>query len=266
VGDKEFNALQVPLPPLDEQRRIAAYLDESCAAIDAAIAAKRKQIDVLADLQHVMVFNAITRGVRTSIELKESGKELGPIPAHWRLTKLRYEISVRSGDFASDKLLTDGEYPVIGGNGEMGRTSDYNVDGEVVVVGRVGAQCGNAHHVVGRAWVSDNALIIESRHNKHFLTHLIRVLDFNSTAKKTAQPLVTGTQIKNRYVALPLVAEQEKIVAHIEERAALFEGIRGRLSEQIDTLFGYRKSLINECVTGKRRVMEKEVNRIVAYA
>ncbi|MDQ7836975.1 MAG: restriction endonuclease subunit S [Thermodesulfobacteriota bacterium] len=263
VDDKDFGSFPIPLPPLPEQERIAAFLDASCVALDAAVAAKRRQISVLDDLQSVMIAKAVTRGLGESVKLKDSGVlELGQIPAHWRRTKLRYEISVRSGDFASDKLEDDGEYPVIGGNGEMGRAAGYNVDGEIVVVGRVGAYCGNAHYVKGRAWVSDNALIVESNHDKRFLTHLIRVLDFNNTAKKTAQPLVTGTQIKNTYVGMPQLTEQEKIVAFIENRTVLFASLRETLSSQIAILTAYRKSLIHECVTGQRRISEADVARI----
>jgi type I restriction enzyme S subunit len=258
----QLSQFNVPLPPRPEQERIAAYLDASCSAIDAAVAAKRRQISVLDDLQSVTIAKAVARGLDESVKLKDSSVlELGHIPAHWRQTKLRYEISIRSGDFVSDKLEDKGEYPVIGGNGEMGRAAGYNVDGEIVVVGRVGAHCGNAHYVKGRAWVSDNALIVESNHDKRFLTHLIRMLDFNSTAKKTAQPLVTGTQIKNTYVGMPQVAEQEKIVAFIENRTVLFASLRETLSSQIAILTAYRKSLIHECVTGQRRIAEADVRR-----
>lgn len=252
----------MPIPPPPEQQRIAAYLDASCAAIDAAVSAKQRQIIVLESLQSVTVATAVTRGLGESVTLNDTGvPELGQIPIHWRRTKLRYEVTISSGDFASDKLEDGGKYPVIGGNGEMGHTVGYNVDGEIVVVGRVGAHCGNAHYVNGRAWVSDNALIVKSKHDKRFLTHLIRVLDFNGTAKKTAQPLVTGTQIKNTYVGMPRVVEQEKIVEFIENRTAHFAKIRARLSSQITTLMAYRKSLIHECVTGQRRITEADVAR-----
>lgn len=263
VDDKDFNSFVVPLPPPPEQERISAYLDASCGAIDAAVVTKGRQIEVLGELQRVTITQVVTRGLDESVRLKNSGiPELGPIPAHWRQTKLRYEISVRSGDFASDMLEQEGEYPVIGGNGEMGRAAGYNVDGEIVVVGRVGANCGNAHYVNGRAWVTDNALIVESQHDKRFLTHMIRALNFNGTAKKTAQPLVTGTQIKNTYVGMPPPKEQKKIVAFIEISTAQFASLRETLSTQIATLMAYRKALIHECVTGQRRVTEADRKRL----
>lgn len=263
---EKLEALPWPDVPSVEQERIAAYLDASCAGIDAAVTAKRRQLEVLDDLHRLIIAKAVTRGLDESVELKESGVEvLGPIPRHWRRTKLRYEVSIRSGDFASDKLEDEGEYPVIGGNGQMGRTAEHNVDGEIVVVGRVGAYCGNAHYVKGRAWVSDNALIVESSHDKRFLMHLFRAIDFNSMARKTAQPLVTGTQIKNTYVALPQLAEQKLVVEFIQQQTSQFDALRGNLANQIETLIAYRKSLIHECVTGQRRISEADLNRPQAH-
>jgi len=256
----QFN---IPLPPLPEQERIAAYLDKSCTAIDAAVSAKRRQIETLDKLQQLFITKAITRGVEESVKLKDSGIEgLGLIPHHWRRTKLRHEVAISNGDFISDKLEDDGIYPVIGGNGQMGRTSGYNTDGEIVVVGRVGANCGNAHYVKGRAWISDNALVVHSNHDKRFLMHLFRSLDFNSMARRTAQPLITSTQIKNTYVALPKIDEQVHIVDFIQKQITHFEELRNNLVKQIDTLVAYRKSLIHECVTGQRRITEADVARV----
>jgi type I restriction enzyme S subunit len=253
-------------PTLPEQARIAAYLDASCAAIDAAVAAKRRQIETLDKLQQLFITKAITRGIEESVKLKYSGIEgLGLIPHHWRRTKLRYEVAISNGDFISDKLEDDGIYPVIGGNGQMGHTSGYNTDGEIVVVGRVGANCGNAHYIKGRAWISDNALIVHSNHDKRFLMHLFRALDFNSMARRTAQPLITSTQIKNTYVALPKIDEQVEIADFIQKQIVHFDELRNNLVKQIETLLAYRKSLIHECVTGQRRISEADLNQVKAY-
>ena len=260
ISRSEVRRTHFAFPCFAEQRRIVAYLDKGCAAIDGAIRAKRQQLSVLEDLRKSIINKAVTRGLDERVDLVVSGNEtIGLMPRLWKRTKFRYEIDVRSGDFVSDKLDDDGAYPVIGGNGLMGRAHDFNVDGEVVVVGRVGAYCGNVHYVKGRAWVSDNALIVESRHDKRFLTYLLRALDLNSFAKKTAQPLVTGTQIKNSHVALPPVDEQRQIVEYLESKTARIKDLESNLSAQITTLEQYRKSLIHECVTGKRRINKEGI-------
>ena len=255
VSTKFLAYTPIFLPLFIEQQRIAAYLDKACAAIDGAIQAKRRQLEVLDDLRKSIIHKAVTRGLDETVGFIESGSHtIGLMPRHWKQSKLRYEISVRNGDFASDKLEDEGHYPVIGGNGLMGKTNEFNVDGEVVVVGRVGANCGNAHYITGQVWVSDNAMIIESHHDKGFLTYLFRALDLNSFAKKTAQPLITGTQIKNMYVALPSLSEQKQIVEFIEGKSGQIDILRRNLEGQITALEKYRKSLIHECVTGKRRI------------
>jgi type I restriction enzyme S subunit len=252
-----FRAARIPLPPLPDQQRIASYLDASCAAIDAAVAAKRRQLETLDALGTTLIYEAVTQGINHSaVTVVHDIPSYGPTPKHWKRTKLRYEVSIQSGDFASDKLQDDGAHPILGGNGVMGHTDLSNVDGETVVIGRVGAYCGNAHYVHGKVWVSDNALIVKSRHCARFLCHLFNALNFNAQANNTAQPVITGTKIKNTYVVLPPLAEQEAICVHLDEKLGEVKRIVSGIETQIATLTAYRKSLIHECVTGQRRITE----------
>ena len=263
VGDKEFNSFPLPLPPLPEQQRIAAYLDASCAAIDAAVTAKRRQLETLDALRKSIVHQAVTAGIHPDAEtVDRKTPSYGQTPRHWNQSKLRYEISIQNGDFASDKLQDDGEFPILGGNGIMGHTYLSNVDGDTVVIGRVGALCGNAHFVEGKAWVSDNALIVKSRNHVKFLCHLFNALNFNAQANNTAQPVITGTKIKNTYVVLPPLPEQREIADFIARKEHEFRTLCAQMERQIAALTGYRKSLIHECVTGQRRVTEADINRI----
>lgn len=73
LGQRDLGAIQVPLPPLPEQQRIAAYLDASCAAIDAAVAAKRRQLDTLDALKYSSISHAVTKGLDDSAKLNVSG-------------------------------------------------------------------------------------------------------------------------------------------------------------------------------------------------
>jgi len=184
-------------PPVEEQIRIASYLDKTCAVIDKAIEAKQKQLGILDALRKSIIHKAVTRGLDNSVELKDSNIDFfGRVPIDWKQTKFRYEISIRNGDFISDKLDENGLHPVIGGNGFMGMTNDFNVDEEVIAIGRVGAYCGNAHLVTKQSWISDNALIVKSMHDLKYLVYVFIALDLNSEANKTAQPVITGTKIK----------------------------------------------------------------------
>lgn len=147
----------------------------------------------------------------------------------------------------------------------MNRSDQFNVDGETVVIGRVGAYCGNAHYIRGKAWVSDNALIVKSKHAARFLCHLFNALNFNAQANNTAQPVITGTKIKGTVVAIPPLSEQSAICGYLEQRLEELKQLAVAIETQIATLTAYRKSLIHECVTGQRRITEVDLNQIEAH-
>jgi type I restriction enzyme S subunit len=263
VDDKDFQSLNLSLPPLPEQQRIAAYLDASCAVVDAAVAAKRRQRKILLALRSAIIREAVMGGVDPKAQRRDPAiPGYTNTPVHWRRGQLRYEIEIGSGDFASDKIVDHGEFAIYGGNGVMDRTDRFNVDGETVVIGRVGAYCGNAHYVHGKAWVSDNALVVKSRHAAQYLCHLFNALNFNAQANNTAQPVITGTKIKGTVVAVPPLAEQNAICVHLDQKLAELKQLVTSIESQIDTLASYRKSLIHECVTGQRRITEAEVRAI----
>jgi len=261
-----FRSARIPIPSLVAQQRISAYLDASCAALDGAIAAKRRQLETLDVVRTTLAHDAVTKGIDPATETVVFGiPHYEATPKHWKRSKLRYEISIQNGDFVSDKLQEGGANPILGGNGVMGHTDLSNVDGETVVIGRVGAYCGNAHYVQGKAWVSDNALIVKSIHHARFLCDLFNALNFNAQANNTAQPVITGTKIKNTYVVLPPLAEQKAISAYLHEKLAEVSCIVNSIESQIATLTAYRKSLIHECVTGQRRVAESDVQRVESH-
>jgi type I restriction enzyme S subunit len=259
----QLSQFNLPLPPLPEQQRIAAYLNASCAVVDAAVAAKRRQRKILLALRSAIIREAVMGGVDPKAQRRDPAiPGYTNTPVHWRRGQLRYEIEIGSGDFASDKIVDHGEFAIYGGNGVMDRTDRFNVDGETVVIGRVGAYCGNAHYVHGKAWVSDNALVVKSRHAAQYLCHLFNALNFNAQANNTAQPVITGTKIKGTVVAVPPLAEQNAICVHLDQKLAELKQLVTSIESQIDTLASYRKSLIHECVTGQRRITEADVRAI----
>lgn len=76
VDDKDFRSFSVPLPPLPEQQCIAAYLDASCASIDAAVVAKRRQLETLETLRKSIIQRAVTRGIPEGTALEPSPSDI----------------------------------------------------------------------------------------------------------------------------------------------------------------------------------------------
>src|SRR6266511_3600749 len=79
-------------------------------------------------------------------------------PSHWSVIKLKRLFSVSSGDFLAPEDETDDGFPVYGGNGIRGYAAKPNCCGPTLLIGRVGAKCGNVHLVEGEFWYSEHAL------------------------------------------------------------------------------------------------------------
>ena len=88
----------VPLPPLDEQRAIAAFLDYETARINALIAKKQRLIELLREKRTAFVSNAITKGLNPSARMKRSGFDwLGDVPAHWQMRRIGFTVTFHGG-------------------------------------------------------------------------------------------------------------------------------------------------------------------------
>ncbi len=108
-----YLSVKVALPSLDEQKLIAAYLDACCEAIGKAVATKQQQLETLDALRKSIIQKAVTQGLNSQFELKDSGVNwLGPIPRHWRVQKLkRVFANVAYG--ISESTEQNGNYAVL---------------------------------------------------------------------------------------------------------------------------------------------------------
>ena len=99
---------------------------------------------------------------RSSEEMKDSGVEwLGEIPKNWEVKKLKYVASLKSGDsITSNNIKDEGIYPVYGGNGLRGYTSNYTHSGKYILIGRQGALCGNINYASNEFWASEHAVVV----------------------------------------------------------------------------------------------------------
>ncbi len=118
LGQRDLGEIQVPVPPLPEQERIAAYLDASCAALDAALAAKRHQIETLDALILSTIQHAVTRGLDTKAKMKPSELDWLPeVPAHWTTQQIKRRCDLLRGKFShwprNDPASYDGDYPFV---------------------------------------------------------------------------------------------------------------------------------------------------------
>ena len=205
---------------------------------------------------------------RSDDELKDSGVEwIGKIPKDWEVSKLRWYLRCKSGDFITNitnkenMFIEDAMIPVIGGNGIMGYGKEFNVKENVLAIGRVGALCGNVHFIDYPCWITDNSLIVNSINDKleiKYLFRLLQALNLNRLSTSTAQPLITGETIKRSSLCIPSLCEQQYIYKFIDEKISQFDLIISKKEELIKKLEEAKKSLISEVVTGKVKVVKTD--------
>lgn len=251
----EFKSIKVPLPPKATQQRIAEYLDKKVSEIDSIIEESKKSIEEYKAWKQAVIFEAVT-GKNMTCKKKASGIEwIGEIPDIWTCTKLKYYIQIKSGDAIRNEELTDiGLYQVFGGGECIGMTNRYNADSSNILIGRVGARCGCITKPNDKVWATDNALIVSSNMNRDFLTYCLQAVNLNELNNSNAQPLITGTKVKNTFIPIPDNPEQKKIVKFLDSKFAQIDSLIAEKELLITDLTEYKKSLIFEVVTGKRSV------------
>ena len=244
-------------PCLNEQQRIADYLDAQCARIDETMELVRQSKEKLRAYKLSLITEAVTKGLDPDVAMKDSGIPwIGEIPAGWKIVKLKFFTSIKSGDaIRADELSETAQYEVFGGNGKIGNCVSYNCDGPSFIIGRVGAQCGNIHKTHNKIFVSDNALILKIFENKFdFIFFSLISANLGRLSTSNAQPLITATKISNTYIPVPPLPEQQRIAAYLDAKCARIDALLAEKDELLDKLAEYKKSLIFECVTGKREV------------
>ena len=266
VGDKAFNAIDVPLPPLPEQQLIATYLDASCAAIDAAVDAKRRQLETLDFFHKSTIKRAVTMGLNPLVKTHRTDVEWIPeMPQHWRLVRVKdvmeFFNTVRIPLSAAERgLMTEKAYDYYGASGVIDKVEAYLFDGTYILIAEDGANLLTrskplAFLATGKFWVNNHAHILKPRWGGDytFFVNLLESQDFSLFVTGAAQPKLTMENLGRFKLAVPIVTEQKEIAAFIREKCVEFRPLFEQIERQIVTLTAYRKSLINECVTGQQR-------------
>lgn len=152
--------------------------------------------------------------------------------------------------------MQEGIYEVYGGNGLMGFCNKKNVDGVNIIIGRVGALCGNVRLISESKFITDNALILNCFDNAlySYMYIMLKAANLNNLNTSNAQPLITGSKVLNVSLPIPPLSEQQSIADYLDQKCSEIDELISIKQQKIEKLKDYKKSLIFECVTGKRKV------------
>ena len=257
TGWQEMKRISIPVPAIEEQSRIADYLDQQCAHIDAVIEKTKASIEEYKKLKQAVITQAVTKGIRGDRPMKDSGIEwIGKIPADWDVLALKYLCSMQSGkNLTSEEIAPEGNFKVYGGNGVRGYYKDYNADGDYLLVGRQGALCGNVHHVNGKFWATEHAILTSTTHlsDINFLFYLLIGMNLNQYVSSTAaQPGLAVSNILNIRTCLVPISEQEEIACYLDAKCSEMDVLVAKKETFLAELETYKKSLIYEYVSGMK--------------
>lgn len=196
----ELKNLQIPVPAREVQERIVAELDK----INEVIEDCRELVRNLDDLAQSLFYNFFGDPVTN--------------PKGWVVKKFSEVFKLSSGDGLSAKQIEPGPFPVYGGNGIVGYHATSNLGGNNIIIGRVGALCGNVRLVKGDIFVTDNAFITTFKEilNDKFAEYLLTLLDLRQYAKAAAQPVISNSSLKNIQIPLPPLQLQQEFAKRIE--------------------------------------------------
>lgn len=275
----DMKSIMLPIPPKDEQEKIASYLDEKIAKIDASISGKEKFIELLKEQKQIIINDAATKGLNKNAKFKNSGVEwIGEVPQHWTITKLKYigtsiigltynpnnlcgkdegVLILRSSNIQHGKLILNDNVYI---KGYIPKKL-FIRENDIVICSRNGSR-----ELIGKCALakkedekySFGAFMTVFRSKLNF--YVFQILN-SEIFKKQAGKFLTSTinqltvnNFNSFEIPLPPKDEQEKIVEYIENKISKIDKLLNLEQEYIKSLKEYKASIIDSVVTGKVKV------------
>lgn len=257
----QFYNFKFCFPSLEEQSAIAAYLDEKCSKIDEIIASAKASIEDYKQWKASIIYEAVTKGLDPDAEMKESGIDIiGKIPKKWTIRRLRFLCSISTGNQDTQNSDPYGIYPFYVRSPKIEYSNNYTFEGESILMAGDGVGAGKVfHHACGKYAIHQRVYYfygfkdINSKYLYYFMSNLFSAEIDKGSAKSTV-PSVRLPMLQNFHICLPTESEQYSIAEYLDKKNVEIDKIIEEKQSLITDLESYKKSLIYEVVTGKRRV------------
>jgi type I restriction enzyme S subunit len=271
----------IPYPPISEQKSIANYLDTKTAQCDRKIDLLTQKATQYGKLKQSLINETVTRGLDKSVPMKDSGVEwIGEVPEHWQLKRLKdIGTSIIGITYAPEDALGDKNSGLLVlrssniQNGQLSLLDTVYVNtkvnprqivrkGDILICSRNGS----------RALIGKNICIDERTEGQTFGAFMtiyrskyFRFISkfFNSNVFESQSGLfgsstinqLTVNTLNNFLLILPPLSEQKAITDYLDKKTAQIDKIIQTINTQIEKLKELRKTLINDVVTGKIKVL-----------
>ena len=293
ISGDTLQKLRFPVPELSEQQAIADYLDETCSKIDEIIAEAKASIEEYKELKQSILFETMTRGIQSDRKYKTCDYEwLGKVPEDWSLMKITHILDdndsypIGDGDHGLIKtdsyksegipyirvqnigwgtpLLMDNVVYISKEDNERIKGSQLK-PGDVLFV-KTGATIGKTAIVPNNIPISNTTshvgkITVSKEHNSKYIFYLLSSFIgykqfWDIACMKATRPELSISEIKQMKVLIPSTRDEEdEIVEYLDNKLPEYETLICIKESLINDLEAYKKSLIYEVVTGKRRVV-----------
>ena len=281
ISQDKIKNTWMPIPPFEEQQSIATYLDQKCGEIDELITLQEEMITKLQSYKQSVITEAVTKGLDKNVPLKDSGIEWsGEIPEHWEIVDLKHLCKkITDGSHFSPQTTDEGEFYITVSNvfedkihfenAHKISIKDFNTLISNGCQPPIGSILLTKDGTVGRtAVVNDNnfvvlsSLAILSLKDKILAEYVKYVLD-SDALQEPMKLLMAGSALRRitlnkiytlKMIYAPSFHEQQSIANYLDQKCSEIDELISIKQQKIEKLKDYKKSLIFECVTGKRKV------------
>ena len=278
LTEDQLGAIPVIVPPMDEQQRIADFLDVKCAEIDALTADIQTQIDTLEQYKRSVITETVTKGLNPNAEMRNSGIQwIGNMPSSWSVLKGKYMFAQRSlrGNSIELQLLSPTQkfgvipqtrYEELSGMNavKLNEKADLSLFKTI----HKGDFCISLRSFQGGFEYSEYEGVVSPAYQVFYPTveiadgyyrYLFKEQGFIEKMNSYTMTLRDGKNIAfsdfgNTYIPYPPLTEQSEIAAYLNSKCAQINALITEKQQQLATLDEYKKSLIFEYVTGKKEV------------
>ena len=275
-----FLNFRLPVPSLKEQVKIADFLDDQVSQIDSIIEEAKSSIEEYKQWKASVIFEAVTKGLKRGLALRDSHEiRLGLIPAHWRVAKVKHVAklnpSVDVAGLTPDTEVSFAPMECIRTDKRVERTATYSDNNSSyssfnngdIALAKVTPCFQNSNVCImsdlqnGYAFGSSELFNIRpfAINTRYLLYYLItEAFKDGGVASMTGVAglqRVSSVYVRNAVLPLPPEAEQAQIVDYLDNKIRDINELIDEKSELVEDLESYKRSLIYETVTGKRKVV-----------
>lgn len=272
ISNIDFADARIMIPPIDEQKKISNYLDQKVSQIDDLIQNKQELIDLLKEQRISVICSAVTKGIDSTAEMKDSGNEwLGYIPSHWRVvpakalfaqsketrheTDVQLTASQKYGIISQEDYMERQNYKIV--LADKGLENWKHVEPNDFIISLRSFQGGlEISYIPGCITWHYIVLKPKAGVEPEYFKWLFKSPRYIQALQRTANFIRDGQDLRfSNFVQVPLplipMDEQKEIAEYLNKETARIDSIIADITEQIEKLKEYRQSVISEVVTGK---------------